>query len=84
MLLPPTDRLSLGDIRLNVGSLTETVTVTAQGVEVQTASAEGSALLTTRQLDTVSQRGRNIVSMLLLLPGVSTSAAPPRRSPEDQ
>jgi hypothetical protein len=69
--LSAAERLSLGSIQLTIGSLAETVTVNAQGTTVQTASAEPSALLTTEQLDTVAQRGRNIPSMLQMLPGVS-------------
>jgi hypothetical protein len=70
--LTANERLSLGTIQLAIGSLSETVTVTAEGANVQTASAEGSALLTTRQLDTLAQRGRDVVGMLNLLPGVET------------
>ena len=68
--LTATERLSLGTIQLTIGSVAETVTVTAQGVVVQTASAENSALLTTRNLATLAQRGRDVVGMLNLLPGV--------------
>jgi len=48
------------------------VTVVAEGATVQTASAEGSALVTTRQLETLAQRGRDVVGMLMVLPGVET------------
>jgi len=68
----PNERLALGNLQLAIGSVTETVTVSAQGSNVQTASAEGSALLTTRQLDTLAQKGRDVVGMLNLLPGVET------------
>ena len=73
-ILSASDRLSLGNIQLSLGSVAETVTVTAQGALVQTASAENSALLTNRQIEDIAQRGRNIVGMLRLLPGVSTAA----------
>ncbi len=70
--LTPNQRLSLGNLQLAIGSLTETVSVSAQGASVQTASAEGSALLTTQQMDTLAQKGRDVVGMLNLLPGVET------------
>ena len=70
--LTANERLSLGTIQLTIGTLTETVTVTAEGATVQTASAEGSALVTTRQLETLAQRGRDVVGMLMVLPGVET------------
>ncbi len=72
--LTPNERLSLGSIQLAIGSIAETVTVTAQGMNVQTASAEGSALLTSRQLDTLSERSRDIVNLLRTIPGVQTQA----------
>ena len=42
-VLSANDRLSLGDLQLTVGQIGETVTVTAEGSLVQTASSEHSA-----------------------------------------
>jgi len=67
------DRLSLGDIQLSVGALTETISVVAQGAQVQTASSESSTLITAQQLDTIGQKGRTITNYLLLLPGFNTN-----------
>lgn len=67
------DRLAVPDLQLTVGSVTETVSVVAQGAQVQTASSESSALLTAKQIDTIAQKGRVITNYLLLLPGVSTN-----------
>lgn len=72
-VLSASERLSLGVIQLSVGSVTETVSVTAEAAVVQTASSESSAVLTTQQLATVAQRGRNVTGFLRLLPGVNTS-----------
>ena len=72
-VLPASERLSLGTIQLTVGSITETVAVVADAAVVQSASSESSALLTTQQLESVTQRGRNVVGFLRLLPGVNTS-----------
>jgi hypothetical protein len=71
--LTASSRLSLGTIHLVVGSVAQTVSVTGAGLAVQTASSEGSDLVSSRQLDTISQRGREIVQLLNLLPGVQTS-----------
>jgi len=60
------DRLSLGDLQLSVGALTETISVVAQGAQVQTASSESSTLITAQQLDTIGQKGRTITNYLLL------------------
>ncbi|HEX4945843.1 MAG TPA: carboxypeptidase regulatory-like domain-containing protein, partial [Blastocatellia bacterium] len=70
-VLSANDRLSLGDLQLTVGQIGETVTVTAEGSLVQTASSEHSAQITSRQLELISQRGRDVTSLLKILPGVS-------------
>ncbi len=56
------ERLNIGTIQLDIGAVVEKVTVTAQGASVQTESAEKSALLTTTQLETISTKGRDVVS----------------------
>ncbi len=68
--LSASDRLTLGDIALEVGAVAESVTVTGQGAVVQTASAERAGVITPKQIDGLSIRGRNITSLLQLLPGV--------------
>ena len=70
------DRLSVGTIALQIGSATESVTVKAEGAAVQTASAEHSGVLTSAQVDNLMIKGRNIVTMLQLLPGVMDTNAP--------
>jgi hypothetical protein len=70
-VLPANEQLSIGTVQLNVGGLTETVTLTAQGTIVQTASSERSALITSNQLEMVADRGRDVVSLLRVLPGVA-------------
>ena len=69
--LPANERLSIGTLTLAVGGVTETVTTTAEGSFVQTNSSERSALLTDKQLEMVAVRGRDVVSLLRVLPGVS-------------
>ena len=70
-VLSANDRLSLGDLQLTVGQISETVTTTAEGSLVQTASSEHSAQLTSKQLELISQRGRDVTSLIKILPGVS-------------
>src|SRR5207302_7940666 len=48
-ILSPNDRLSVGELHLTVGSVTETVEVQAQAAQVSTSSAENSAQLTRDQ-----------------------------------
>ncbi|MGH9674561.1 MAG: carboxypeptidase regulatory-like domain-containing protein, partial [Bryobacteraceae bacterium] len=71
--LSAAETLRVGDIVLEVGALTESVTVAAQGATVQTASAERAGLVTTKQLDSLLIRGRNVMSVLQTLPGIVDS-----------
>lgn len=75
-VLTANSRFSTGNLRLVIGEVTETVTVTSVGSPVQIASSENSALLTSDQLENIAQRGRVLHDYLSLLPGVSTSGAP--------
>jgi hypothetical protein len=64
------DRVSLGDILLSVGALSETVTVEATTAQVQTASAERSGVLTTRQVVDLAETGRSLFDLTKTLPGI--------------
>jgi len=76
MVVSANDRLSLGDIGLTIGALAETVTVAAEGALVQTSSVERAALLTPDQMSKMMTRGRDVVSLLRLLPGVTYGTDP--------
>ncbi|MFN7921335.1 MAG: carboxypeptidase regulatory-like domain-containing protein [Bryobacteraceae bacterium] len=68
------ERVALGDIVLPIGEVTETVSVTAEAAQVQTDSSEHSAVLTNKQLENLTARGRDVVSMLRTIPGVQYQA----------
>src|SRR5262245_55170565 len=68
-ILSANERLSVGDLQLTLGSVTESVSVTAGSDRVQTASSESSEVLNSRQVDTIAQKGRVLYNYLLLLPG---------------
>jgi hypothetical protein len=70
------DRLSLGVLTLELGAVTETVSVTAQGAIVQTRSAERSETVTDTQLQNLLVRGRNVMDLMQLLPGVVSRSQP--------
>jgi len=67
--LTANERLSLGRIVLEVGAVTDSVTVTAEGEAVQIESNERSAILTNKEMDFLMSRGRNFTQLLTLLPG---------------
>jgi hypothetical protein len=58
------------DVVLEVGAVAETVTVTAQGAVVQTASAERAGLVSSSQVENLLIRSRTVMGLLPLLPGV--------------
>jgi hypothetical protein len=64
------ETLPVGVIALEVGTVNESVTVTAQGVTVQTASSERAGTITGSQVENLMIKGRNAMSLLQLLPGV--------------
>jgi len=66
------DRLVLPEIILAVGAISETVTVEAAAVQIQTASAERSGVLTNRQVLEVGLLSRSLFDLTRTLPGVVT------------
>jgi hypothetical protein len=71
-VLSASEHLSVGNLELSVGEVSETVTTVAEGTAVQTETSDHSALLTAKQLEVISIRGRDVVSMLRILPGVAS------------
>ncbi len=71
IVLNANERLSVGKIELALGAVTATISVAAQGAKVQATSSETSALLTSTQISMIQTRGRDVVSLLRLIPGVS-------------
>ncbi len=68
------NRLSMRPLRLQVGALSETVSVTAVGQTVDTAVTSHQAVLDTNQIANLSIRGRDPISLLKILPGVQLQA----------
>ncbi|HEX2457616.1 MAG TPA: carboxypeptidase regulatory-like domain-containing protein [Vicinamibacterales bacterium] len=63
-------RLDFGELRLEVGTLSEVVSVVAEGTVVETKNSDYSGLLTSTQIAQIQTKGRDVVSLLRLLPGV--------------
>jgi hypothetical protein len=70
-IVPANEQVPLGSVQLNIGGLSETITTTARGSIVQTMSSDRSALITSTQIEQVADRGRDVVSLLRVLPGVA-------------
>jgi hypothetical protein len=75
-VLVSSSRLALGTMQLDVGALAESVQVTAQGAQVQTDSAEHSELVDSKEIDNVSIRGRDPISLLAIMPGAQKGFDP--------
>src|SRR5262245_34836058 len=69
-ILTPNSRIDVGQLKLAIGAVGDTVNVEASVAQVQTASAENSALLTREQFSMIPTKGRDLTNMLRLLPGV--------------
>lgn len=59
------------DVELTVGSATQTVTVAADALSVQTDSNVVSTLISEQQITELATNGRNVISLATLAPGVS-------------
>jgi hypothetical protein len=70
VVLSAAERLSVGRIVLDVGSVGETVTVEARGTHVNTAETQHSGLITSTQIEQIQVLGRDVTSIMRLLPGV--------------
>ena len=70
--LPPNERLSLGTMQLELGQVTEAVTVSAQGAAVQVESSERSGLISSAQISDLAVVNRNFTSLAAQMPGVAS------------
>ncbi|HXU22283.1 MAG TPA: carboxypeptidase-like regulatory domain-containing protein [Verrucomicrobiae bacterium] len=69
----PTEKVALHTIPLSVGNVSTEVTVQASATHVETDSSEHSALVNTTQMTDVTVKGRNYMSYIALLPGVTNN-----------
>jgi hypothetical protein len=70
------ERLAAGEFVLQIGSIAEAVTVSAEGTPVQTMSQDRSAVVTEDQMSMLMSRGRDLLTLLRVLPGVNPTADP--------
>ena len=70
IVLSSSETRDLGHVVLQLGSLSESVSVTAEATPLQTASSEKSSLVTGTQLSAIALKGRDFFGMVDTLPGV--------------
>jgi hypothetical protein len=68
--LASSEARDLGQIKLELGTVTDEISVTATTTAVQTASSEKSSLVDGAQLNAIALKGRDIFGFLSLVPGV--------------
>ena len=60
----------LGTLHVEIGSVTESISVTAEATPIQLASSEKSQLIDANQLENVTLKGRDLFGYMKLVPGV--------------
>src|SRR6187200_423129 len=70
IVLSAGERLAVSNLTLELGSVGETVTVESKGTHVNTAETQHSGLITSTQIQQVQVLGRDVTSIMRLLPGV--------------
>src|SRR5262249_27114699 len=63
------DRIGLPPVALEVGATTESITVEATTVQLETVSAERSGVVSGRQMVDLATRDRNFTALLRTVPG---------------
>lgn len=68
--LPPGGTISLGNLRLDVGSVNESVTVKAEGSTVQLNNSERAGTITSEEIKNLTVMNRDFSQFAELMPGV--------------
>jgi len=70
VVLSSSERVAVGTIALELGSLTDTVSVEATGSHVNTTETQHGGVITRTQIEQIQVLGRDVTSLMRLLPGV--------------
>lgn len=73
VVLSANENLALGELSLQPGQVSETVTVSSEGATLDRESSDLTARVTADQLSLISTKGRDVTSLLRLLPGTSNN-----------
>jgi hypothetical protein len=65
------NRTAILDLDLQVGSVEESVTVTAEVPLIKVSSADTGGIVTPQQIETLPVNGRNYLDLLQLIPGIT-------------
>ena len=70
IVLSAGERLAVANLTLEIGNVGETITVESRGTHVNTAETQHSGLITAKQIEQIQVLGRDVTSIMRLLPGV--------------
>ena len=70
VVVSSSERVAIGTIALELGSLTDTVSVEATGTHVNTTETQHGGVITRTQIEQIQVLGRDVTSLMRLLPGV--------------
>ena len=73
IILSANENLALGDLKLQPGQVSETVSIMSEGAIVERESSDLTARLTADQINLIATKGRDVTSLLRLLPGTSNN-----------
>ena len=73
MILSANENLALGDLKLQPGQVSETVSIISEGAIIERESSDLTARLTADQINLIATKGRDVTSLLRLLPGTSNN-----------
>ena len=71
---------TLGQLKLEVGALTESVQVTAEVSQIQLATGEKAGLITSSQFQNLAVKGRDMFAFLATIPGVVDNGSQARET----
>lgn len=70
IVLTASERISVGEIKLQIGAMADSITVTAGGATVQVTSGERSGVITSDEVEKLTVINRDFAALVALLPGV--------------
>jgi hypothetical protein len=70
IVLTAGEPLSLGEIRMALGAMADSITVVAEGAMIQSASGERSGIVTSSQVESLTVINRDFAVLAALMPGV--------------
>jgi len=73
IVLQGNEKLAVGILSLEVGSVTESIEVSAQAIQLQTESGERSSSLNSKQIENIALNSRSYLPLVALTPGVLTA-----------